>query len=190
MTRVWEPDSGAPVALRCDVTTLCQRLPSRLIIWLAALTKMVDQRAQSVTNPPQAAISHPLHSGRLQLTSTLLLQAGHYCVSVTNPFVCSELLWWSLITYPADDFQDQKRWWCRKSIWCNINLISEVMLEQRLRPFIFITGHLSWDRCCFEASIKLQVYCYPKGNITFSRTLNTSCIYKDPNVPLIIWITA
>lgn len=80
------------MALRCDVTTLCQRLPSRLIIWLDALTKMVDQRAQSVTNPPQAAISHPLHSGRLQLTSTLLLQAGHYCVSVTNPFVCSELL--------------------------------------------------------------------------------------------------
>lgn len=59
-TRDWEPDSRAPVALRCDVTTLCQRLPSRLIIWLAALTKMVDQRTKSVTNPPQAAIFHPL----------------------------------------------------------------------------------------------------------------------------------
>lgn len=44
-TRDQEPDSAAPVALRCDVITLCQRLPSRLIIWLAAPTKMVDRRA-------------------------------------------------------------------------------------------------------------------------------------------------
>lgn len=60
MTREWEPDSSAPVALRCDLTTLCQRLPSRLIIWLAALTKMVEPWDQPVTNPYEPTISHPL----------------------------------------------------------------------------------------------------------------------------------
>lgn len=60
MTRDWEPDSSARAALRCDLTTLCQRLPSRLIIWLAALTKMVGPWDQPVTNPCEPTISHPL----------------------------------------------------------------------------------------------------------------------------------
>lgn len=87
VTGDWEADSAAPVALRCDVITLSQRLPSRLIIWLAALTKTVDQRAQSAANPPQAAVFPSPRLGdftpeRLQLifTLSLLLLAGQYCV--------------------------------------------------------------------------------------------------------------
>lgn len=80
----WEPDSGAPVALRCDVTTLCQRLPSRLIIWLAALTKMVDQRTKSVTNPPQAAIFHLL----VWSTSLWTPQAGFHVIIMGWTLLC------------------------------------------------------------------------------------------------------
>lgn len=74
--REW--DITAPVALRCDVTALCQRLPSRLIIWMAALTKMVDRRAQSLTNPPSGCCSPSSHLVDFTLYASSWLPWYHY----------------------------------------------------------------------------------------------------------------
>lgn len=78
-TRDWASDRAAPVALRCDGATLCQRLPSRLIIWLAALTKMVERRARSLSDPL-----------RLLVPFTVNASSWLHCVITTD---------WALLCY-------------------------------------------------------------------------------------------
>lgn len=66
------------------MTPLCQTLPSWLIIWLVALTEVVDRRASF---PISSSGQH--YCERLQLISRLfLLQPGHYCLNVINVRNC------------------------------------------------------------------------------------------------------
>lgn len=142
MTRDWEPDSTAPVALRCDVTTLCQRLPSRLIIWLAALTKMVDRRAQSVTNPYEPAIFHPL----VWSTSLWMPPADFHNVIITD-WTLLRLCDKSLCLFVTAKIKLHHISFCCISLCCNIYLklfwsfdddhLYLLLDNQVLRPFSF-----------------------------------------------------
>lgn len=111
--------SSSSTEVWCDYTV------SKISItfnYLAAPTKMVEQRAQSVTNSPQAAISIPLsgwlHSVRLQLNVTSLQPSGRGCVMHFCCLSVTELKSHGVSSHGAAVHTEHRCWsWQETQMW-------------------------------------------------------------------------